>query len=188
LGAPREAEEVMATIRCTTTLLNQLGTKPTILPAQPSLSDWHANLLRVDRKKCVLFTNDQTLYSFLIHMVKKPLPAGFGELFRLGLLKGLKSDGLDNPQVRHMLGSQDSIMIAKTNSRSILGSMNELAFQIKYLVYAMGGLDIANLSEINRQLNHIPMSAIKYNVGLEELRRRLAEPESTIENPGTPTQ
>ena len=178
----------MATIRCTTKLLKELGTKPAMAPAQPaSLSDWHANLLRVDRKKCVLFTNDLTLYSFLIHLVKKPLSAGLGELFRLGLLKSLMSDGLDDPQVRHMLGSQGSIIIAKTNSRSILGSMNDLAFQIKCIVHTMGGLVITDLSEINRQLNNIPMSAIKYNVGIEELRRRLVEPESRIENPGSQT-
>jgi hypothetical protein len=169
----------MATIRCTTKLMKELGTKPTIATAQPpSLSDWHANLLRIDRKKCVLFTNDLTLYSFLIHMVKKPLSAGFDELFRLGLLKSLMRDGLDNPKARHMLGSQGAIMIAKTNSRSVLGSMNDLAFQIKCTVYAMDGLVIADLSKINRQLNYIPMSAIKYNVGIEELRRRLVEPES----------
>ncbi len=121
-------------------------------------------------------------------MVKKPLPADFGELFRLGLLKSLMSDGLDNPQVRHVLGSQGTIMIAKTNSRSILGSMNDLAFQIKFIVHAMGGLVIADLSEINRQLNHIPMSAIKYSVGIEELRRRLVEPESRIDNPEMQTE
>ena len=56
--------------------------------------------------------------------------------------------------------------------------MNDLAFQIKCIVHAMGGLVIADLSKINRQLNYIPMSAIKYNVGIEELRRRLVEPES----------
>ena len=159
--------------------MKELGTKPTLAPTQPpSLSDWHANILRVDRKKCVLFTNDLTLYSFLIHMVKTPLSGDFSKLFRLGLLKSLMSDGLDNPQARHKLGGHDSVMVAKTNSRSVLGSMNELAFQIKYIVHATGGLDIADLSEINRQLNHILMSAIKYNVSIEELRHRLVEPES----------
>ena len=174
----------MVTIRCTTKLLKELGTKPTIAPAQPpSLSDWHANLLRVDRKKCVLFTNDLTLYSFLIHMVKTPLSGGFGELFRLGLLKSLMSDGLDNPQARHMLVSQGSIMVAKTNSRSILGSMNDLGFQIKCIVHTMGGLAISDLSKINQQLNNIPMSAIKYSFSIEELRHRLAESESKTDDP-----
>ncbi len=181
-------QKVMAIIRCTAKLLKELGTKPTIVPPQPPrLSDWHANLFWVDHKKCVLFTNDLTLYSFFIHMVKKPLSADFRELFRLGLMKRLISDGLDNPQVRQMLGSQGSNIIADTNSRSILGSMNDLAFQIKSIVYAMGGLVTADLSEINRQLNDIPMSAIKYSVSIEELRNRLADPESKIEKPGPET-
>ena len=168
----------MVILRCTSRLLKELGTKPALAPPQPSsLSDWHANILRVDRKKCVLFTNDLTLYSFLVHMVKTPLPEGFGALFRLGLLKTMMSDGLDNPQARYKLGGQDSVMVAKTNTRSVLGSMNELAFQVKYIVHEKGGLDIADLSEINRQLNHILMSAIKYNASIEELRHRLVEPQ-----------
>ena len=169
----------MVTIRCTAKLLKELGTKPTSLATRPpGLYDWHANLLWVDRKKCVLFTNDLTLYSFLIHKVKKPLSAGFSEQFRLGLFKSLMSDGLNDSQVKRMLGSQDSIVIAKTNSRSVLGSMNDLAFQIKYMVQAKGGLAMVDLAEINRQLNRIPMGAIKYNFSIDELRRRLDEPES----------
>lgn len=167
----------MGIIRCTAKLLNALGTKPAIAPTQPpSLSDWHANLLWVDRKKCVLFTNDQTLYSFLIHLMKKPRSEDFGKLFRLGLLKSLISEGLDDTLVGHMLGRQGTVMIAKTSNRSILGSMNELAFQIKSMIHSMGGLANADLSEISRDLNRIPMSAIKYNFAIEELKRRLVEP------------
>lgn len=178
----------MGTIRCTAKLLNELGAKATIVPTQPpSLSDWHANLLRVDRKKYVLVTNDQTLYSFLIHLMKKPLSADFGELFKLGLLKSLMSEGLNDPHVGHMLGSQETLMITKTSSRSILGSMNDLAFQIKCMIDAIGGLANADLSEIGRELNRIPMSAIKYNVGIEELKRRLVEPESRTANSGSQT-
>ena len=167
----------MGTLRCTAKLLNELGTKATIAPTKPpGLSDWHANLLRIDRKKCVLFTNDQTFYSFLIHLKKKPLPADLGGLLRLGLLKSLVSEGLNDPQLWHMLGSQENLMITKTSSRSILGSMNDLAFHIKYMMHVKGGLANADLSEIGRELNRIPMSAIKYNVGIEELKRRLVEP------------
>ncbi len=164
----------MPTLKCTVKLLNELRTKPALAPTQPpGLSDWHANLLRVDRKKCVLFTNDQTLYSFLIHLKKKPLPADFGELFRLGLLKSLVSEGINDPYVGHMLGCQETIMITKTSSRSVLGSMNDLAFQIKCILDTMGGLTDADLSEIGRELNRIPMSAIKYNVGIGELKSKL---------------
>ena len=67
------------------------------------------------------------------------------------------------------------IMIAKTNNRSVLGSMNDLVFQIQSMVDSNGGLDNTDLSEISRHLNRIPMSVIRYSVGIDELKRRLAE-------------
>jgi hypothetical protein len=96
------------------------------------------------------------------------------------------SEGLDARLVQHMLDRQGTTkMIAKTNSRTILGSMNDLAFQIKWMIHEKGGVDHANLSEINRDLNRIPMGAIKYSVGIEELKRRLVNPEPRTTNPGS---
>jgi len=66
--------------------------------------------------------------------------------------------------------------VTKTSSRSVLGSMNDLAFQAKYMIHAMGGLANADFSEIGRELNRIPMSAIKYNIAIEELKQKLVEP------------
>ncbi|MCG6863181.1 MAG: hypothetical protein LJE70_18225, partial [Chromatiaceae bacterium] len=31
-----------------------------------SETGWHCNLLRIERRKCVLFTHDETLFSFLL--------------------------------------------------------------------------------------------------------------------------
>lgn len=166
----------MAIIRCTTKLLNELGTKPTsALDQPPGLFDWHANLLRLDRKKYVLFTNDQTLYSLLMHWVKTPRSADFPERFRLGLFKSLMSEGFVEEQVEYVLSQHAQVTITKTNSRSVLGSMNDLAFQIKSLIHISGSMAGADLSEIARQLNRIPMRAIKYGVGIDELKRRLVD-------------
>jgi len=166
----------MGIIRCTAKLLTEIKTKPTNGLIQPSACcDWHANLLWVDRKKCVLFTNNQTLYSFFLPSIKKPLRRNFEEVFRLGLFKSLMTEGFAEPQVEYMLREHQHIVIAKTNSRSVLGSMNDLAFQIKSMIYATGGLANANLSEINSQLNRIPMSAIKYKVSIDEMKRLLVD-------------
>jgi len=166
----------MGIIRCTAKLLTELKTKPTNGPSQSSAwCDWHANLLRIERKKWVLFTNNQTLYSFFLPSMKKPILENFEEVFRLGLFKSLMTEGFTEPQVEYMLREHQHIAIAKTNSRSILGSMNDLAFQIKSMIYATGGLASADLSEINRELNRIPMSAINYKVSIDELKRLLAD-------------
>ncbi len=166
----------MGIIRCTTKLLTELKTKPTNELFQSSAwCDWHANLLWIDRKKCVLFTNNQTLYSFFLPSIKKLILKNFEEVFRLGLFKSLMAEGFAGPQVEYMLREHQHIEIARTNSRSILGSMNDLAFQIKSMIYATGGLANADLSEINRRLNRIPMSAINYKVGIDELKQLLAD-------------
>ena len=166
----------MAIIGCTTKLLNELGVKPTnALNQPPTLCDWHANLLWLDRKKYVLFTNDQTLYSLIIYWTRTPRSADFLEKFRFELFKSLMSEGLAEAHVEYMLSGHTQVTITKTNSRSVLGSMNDLAFQIKSMIFVRGRLVDADLSEITRQLNRIPMSAIKYKVGIDELKRRLAD-------------
>ena len=166
----------MAFIRCTAKLLKELGIKPTNAPDQPpSLCDWHANLLWLNRKKYVLFTNDQTLYSLLLYWTRMPRSADFLERFKFGLFKSLMSEGLIEAQIEYLLSKHSQITVTKTNSRSVLGSMNDLNFQIKSMIRVSGGLTDADLSEINRHLNRIPMGAIKYKVGIDELKQRLAD-------------
>ena len=164
----------MAIIRCTARLLKDLGIKLANIPDQPpDIFDWHANMLRLDRKKYVLFTNSQTLYSFLMRWAGKPRSAEFQEQFRLKLFQSLMSEGIAEEYIKHMLDGHKQMTITKTNSRSVLGSMNDLAFQARFMVYMRGRIDDSDLREIDRELNQNPMSVIKYNNGITELKRRL---------------
>ncbi len=165
----------MAIIKCTAKLLNELGAKPTTAQDQPrGLSDWHANLLGLERKKYVLFTNDQTLYSFLVRWVRTPRLADFFERFRLGLFTSLMSERFEDAQIGYVLSGHLQVIISKTNSRSVLGSMNELAFQIESMI-RVSRLADTDLLQVNQQLNRIPMSAIKYNFSIREMKQRLAD-------------
>ncbi len=166
----------MAIIACTRKLLNELKTKPSDeLEQSDSIVNWHANLLWIDRRKCVLFTNNQTLYSFFVPGMKKPQFENFDEIFRLHLLKTVMSEDFSETQTEHLLNANKEIRIGKTNNRSVVGSMNELAMQIKYDVHAMGGLAAASLTELNYKLNRIPMGAIDYKFSVNELKRVLNE-------------
>ena len=166
----------MAIIRCTAKLLKELREKPTDEIGQPlSMSSWHANLLWIDRRKCVLFTNDQTLYSLFVPAMKKSQFEIFQGIFRLNLYKSLMSEALSERQIESVFTEHKQIRIAKTNNRSVLGSMNDLAFNVKCRVDMMGGLDNTDLHELNRELNRIPMGALKYRLSIEEFKRRLSE-------------
>ncbi|MCP3685597.1 MAG: hypothetical protein GY861_23345 [bacterium] len=164
----------MAIIRCTKKLLNELKIKQTEDIGQSyGIGNWHANLLWIDRRKCVLFTNDQTLFSFLVTGMKKPQFENFNEVFRLNLFKNLVNENLPQKQIEYMFNEHSEIQVTKTNNRSVLGSMNELAYQLECRIYDDGGLGIVDMTEINREVNRIPMSALGYKFSIGKLHEAL---------------
>jgi len=165
----------MATIRCTKKLLNELPMKSideTTLGN--SIDSWHANLLWIDRRKCVLFTNDITLFSFLVPGLKKPDFQRFEEVFRLNLYKNLEKENISDSLTEDFLNLHRHVYIGKTNNRSVLGSMNDLAYQLKTDIYYDGGLSQVDMTSVNYELNRVPMKAIKYSVGIEEFINHLS--------------
>ncbi|MFH2048126.1 MAG: hypothetical protein ABIJ12_01675 [bacterium] len=164
----------MQLIRCTQKLIKELRIEPSEKEAQPGyIGGWHANLLRIDRRKCILFTNDRTLYSFFVPGLNRLGFERFRDVFRENLFISLTSDGFSQTQIEKVLSEYQTIGIAKTNNRSVLGSMNDLAFQIKYRVAAFGGLENTDFITVNRELNHTPRGAIQYMYSIELLRSLL---------------
>jgi len=119
------------------------------------------------------FTNDVMLYSFFVPGLKKPQFENVREVFGQNLFKNLLWENFPQNQIETVLDEHREIIIAKTNNRSVLGSMNDLAFQLKYRIGAMGGLVNIDLTELNHELNRIPMSAIKEIYSIDELKKLL---------------
>jgi len=94
-------------------------------------------------------------------------------VFGQHLFKNLLWENFPQSQIEIVLDEHREIIIAKTNNRSVLGSMNDLAFQLRYRIAAMGGLVYVDLMELNHALNRIPMSAIKEIYSIDELKNLL---------------
>jgi hypothetical protein len=160
-------------IHCTKKMLNELEAWPSgsVVPEPLSgfLGPWHANLIRIERRKCLLLTNDRTLYSFLIPGAKKKDLGNFQELFVLHLKKNLAAEGFGPEDVNKALEEYSEIEIASTKSRSVLGSMNDLTDQADFLVSRAGGLEKCDILTMNMMLNRIPMGAIKYRYAIDKL-------------------
>ena len=62
------------------------------------------------------------------------------------------------------------LAFAKSNSRSVLGSMNDLAFHYKLYIQDAGGVHSYAVPGIIRELNRMPLGAIGYAFPIEELR------------------
>ena len=160
-------------IHCTKKLLNELDESPSSsISSEHStgfLGPWHANLVRIDRKKCILLTNDRTLYSFLVPGAKKKVLVNFRDLFALHLKMNLSKEGFGPENINKALEEYGEIAIAPTNSRSVLGSMNDLADQAEFLVSRAGGLEKGDILTVNMMLNRIPMGAIKYRYAIDNV-------------------
>lgn len=159
-------------IRCTQKLLKELKRDLVEEPTSPTES-WHANLLLIERRKCVLLTHDETLYSIFMPGLRQPEFKQFPDLVGQRIFKRLLGDGFPQPQIEYMLDQMRVVEFAKTNNRSVLGSMRDIASRIKHSVIVEGGLNQVYFFDMHQQINRAPMSAIDYNNGLDAMRSKL---------------
>jgi len=166
----------MQVIRCTQKLLRELKQEPTnVVPMNHLLGSWHANLLIIERHKCVLVTNDSTLYTIFIPCLTKPDFQVFSILFGQHLFKNLLNEDFSQKQIEAVLDEHRDIQYGKTNNRRVLGSMNDLAFQLKCHIKMDGGIKATNIPELNYNLNRTILSLIDYQHPIDMLRSKLEE-------------
>lgn len=165
----------MQLIRCTQKLLEEMAQQQEDLTIRGSddsslLGSWHADLIYIDRRKCLLFVNDKTLFNFLIPDVPRRQIREMDKLF-LGFLQCILSDeGFDQSIKDDIQSEYRELGYAKTSSKRVLSSMNELAFHYKLHVQAEGGVYRCNLPEIIRKMNRVPMSAIEQVYAIKALK------------------
>lgn len=155
-----------------------MGLSPRNLdPAEPPFSylgQWHANLLYINRRKCVLFVNDKTLLNFVILDLDRSQIRELPEQFRSYLSCILSEEGFDKSVVQRILREYDAVQIGKTNSRSVIGSMNDIAYCYKYEILEAGGVHSWRVPEIIKGLNRMPMKAIDFQFPIDKLRKLYA--------------
>jgi hypothetical protein len=166
----------MQLIRCTKKLQKEMGLKPSDLcaegPCFSYLGPWHANLIYINRRKCVLFANDRTLFNFIVPDVTRATIRELDKLFTGYLSCILADEGFADADRARILSEYDEIRFANTNSKSVLGSMNDLAFHYTHSILESGGVHGPAVPGIIRQLNRMPMSAIKEVFPIEALKAR----------------
>jgi len=176
-NASKKPQEIMKIIHCTQKLLKELDV-PIIEPDKThldyqGLGNWYANLIRIDRKKCLLFTNEKTLYSFLIPHVKKANLKNIVDEFMINLSFNLQYEWFSLEVISKVMQEYKEIGFAKTASRKVLGSMNELAFQYEVMIMGKEGLGNVKILELNHSVNRVILGAIKYARPINALKNVL---------------
>ena len=166
----------MQLIRCTAKLMKEIGLKKLDLvdesPENSFLGQWHANLIYINRRKCVIFVNDKILLNFIATDVSRAEIRKLDEMFRSLFRHFLASEGFSRELIEKMLAEYSEIKFGKSNNRSVLGSLNELAFHYEHSIIASEGSHSSEVSEIIKRLNRMPMRAsVGYIYPIEELGR-----------------
>jgi hypothetical protein len=170
-------------IRCTQKLLRELRIQSVSEECEGDpFWSWHANVFRIERRKCVLITNDTTLFAVFIPALLKQGFESFDFVIAEHLFKNLLYENIPQAQIEAVLSECRNIKYLKSNNRRVLGSMNDQRFQIEYRIATEGGLAKSNIYELNHSLNEVPFSAINYRcpiIILKEKLKNLAECAST---------
>ncbi len=168
----------MRIIHCTQKLLKELSVRLTdvsTIPTPEGLRNWYANLIRLDRKKCLLFVNEKSLYSFLIPGIIKANLKDFHNLFLSNLIMNLQYEGIPVAIIDRIKDEYKEIGFAKTASKHVLGAMTQLAFEYEVLIEMKEGLGNIKILEMNKEINRTILKGIKYLHPIEALRDALGE-------------
>ncbi|MGC8657609.1 MAG: DUF6933 domain-containing protein [Desulfomonilaceae bacterium] len=161
-------------IRCTQKLLAELKADPE--PREPvteSFMDCHATLFRVQRHKCVMISNDLTLFTIFIPFLRKQEFQFFHLEVGQHFFKNLIYENIPQAQIEAVLTECRNISYQKTCNRKVLGSMNDLRRGLEYRVYEAGGLERINLYELNKELNRTILGMINHKYPIEMFREKL---------------
>lgn len=113
----------MRFIHCTRKLLKELDVPLVEIDKIPlptkGLGNWYANLLRIDRKKCLLFTNEKSLYTFLVPKVLKSNLKKIEQEFLINLSYNLQSEGFGLDVTNRVMQEYQEICFAKTSNRRL---------------------------------------------------------------------
>jgi hypothetical protein len=140
-----------------------------------ALGDWYGHIFVVDRKKCILFINEPTLFVSLACGVVKADYRKIVPFFLQRLEAALRNEGFGQKQIAYILKLHRYVGIGKTSNRTTVGALNNRIADTKTIVTFNGGFANCDLGEISRDLNTTPMKPIGYKNGLEQMRALVGE-------------
>lgn len=138
-------------MRCTGKLLNLLGRRTVILvEAPPREDDWYANLLWLDRRKCLLVVHAGTLFPILVADIRVADLRPINRYIVALLESALREERLPIDALGRL--DPGEVQLAKTASRHVRGVMNEMALECGWQIDQAGGLANVNVAELNHDL------------------------------------
>jgi len=165
----------MMTLRCTRKLLDLLGREAAEDPpaSTTALGDWYANVIATPAGELIIFVSEHSLLTVALPVAAMDalIPSLVTRVYNLLLNLGVSLEvaRLECDELR-------PVTYAKTASRSVLGSMNDIAWG--YYVAAESAIDegrTPRISEAELRMSERPHSPLDQTFPDEAARSILAE-------------
>ena len=151
----------MAILRCSKKLLKLLDHGDLLAAASMEkdsfLGEWDAHVFYWNRKKCILFTESGSFFSFVKADILKKDLADIAGLLRTGIARAMYFEGFSAEAIKHVQLRLSDIRLGIALDRSIRGCMNELIFHWKYAADERPDMVLDNAPELNHQIAELPM-------------------------------
>jgi hypothetical protein len=163
----------MPLLRLTAKLLAEIDDQPSPDSAATlsPIGDWYGHVFTVERRKCVMFVNEPTLFVCPALGVRK---SDYRQIipFFLGVLtQALRTMRFSEKEVDRILAMHKDIAIGRATNRSTLGSLNNRITDIRTHFAWHLGFEACDIGSVTKWLNKTPIKPVGYANGLERMRR-----------------
>ncbi|RLD16045.1 hypothetical protein DRI50_02850 [candidate division KSB1 bacterium] len=167
----------MIQLRCTQTLLKGWNLKPEHLAEikenTSPLGSWYAHLFTLDRRKTIIFVNENTLVSFIIYGVKKGDTEKLAQSFLLGVAQVLLMLGVTKDKIAQILTEYRDVEFTESVNSSLLDSLNDLVAYYKKHVQRNGRLKYTDVDTLIYLANKLPQYQLKWQSSIDYLHQIL---------------
>ena len=164
----------MLQLRCTGKVQKELGIKANDLAevreSDSILGNWYVNVILIDRRKTLLFMNEDTLLSFVLFGLKKSNSHNIPEIFLKGLDQLLTLEGFDIGDIDRVLRGYESYEFTKTVDKKVIGNMVDLADLYKHFILAGGAFKHCDLGMIIHKINRTPQRNLDWSYSIDVAR------------------
>lgn len=120
------------------------GAEDILAAPQSKLGSWHASLLTIQHRNCLLFVHDQTRFPLFIPALTKPGFATIDWYFEDVLMNTLLKCGATEKQRITAAALLQPLSFVGGTDRSVLGTLNQLGQDIDHILY----FDSLNVAEM----------------------------------------
>src|SRR5699024_2223252 len=118
-------------IQCTAALIKELGKKPKELVSAEVgqqfpdyFMAWHANIIRMNRRKTIVLMNNATRYPIVLYGLRKADFARIEELIVEAIIEVMQLEGIDQSIIDLYVEQMGDIQYSKTENRTMTSWLN----------------------------------------------------------------